>query len=107
MQNAISIPAPALAYAHEVRARLGSHVKKIILFGSQARGDAHPGSDYDFVVVLDEKSRSLREAVVDAGAAVMLNLNQLCAAIVYGESQWEKVAQTPLGWNIAREGILL
>ena len=33
-----------------VRAKLGDHVKQIVLFGSQARGDATEYSDYDFLV---------------------------------------------------------
>jgi predicted nucleotidyltransferase len=31
--------------------------EKIILFGSRARGDARPDSDYDFLVVKDSGSR--------------------------------------------------
>ncbi len=48
----------------------GKRIRKIILFGSRARGDARPDSDYDLLVVLrdippDEK-RSYRLALYDA-----------------------------------------
>ena len=36
-----------------MRAKLGDHVKQIVLFGSQARGDATEYSDYGFLVVVD------------------------------------------------------
>jgi predicted nucleotidyltransferase len=36
----------------------------IILFGSQARGDARPDSDMDFLVVLPEPPRSTRQEMV-------------------------------------------
>lgn len=36
----------------------------IILFGSQARGDARPDSDVDFMVVLPEPPRSTRQEMV-------------------------------------------
>jgi hypothetical protein len=35
-------------------ARLGSSLKTIVLFGSQARGDATPESDHDFLVVASD-----------------------------------------------------
>ncbi|MCD6325964.1 nucleotidyltransferase domain-containing protein [bacterium] len=37
-----------------IRVRLGNRLKKMILFGSRARGDNDPDSDYDIPVVLDE-----------------------------------------------------
>jgi predicted nucleotidyltransferase len=36
---------------------------KVILFGSQARGDAGNGSDFDFLVIEDEVPDRLAEAV--------------------------------------------
>ncbi|MFW6158883.1 MAG: nucleotidyltransferase domain-containing protein [Planctomycetota bacterium] len=100
-------PQVAAAYAREVRRRLASHVRRIILFGSHARGDASDASDYDFVVVVDRPDRSLRDAVSAAGARVLDTENALCAALVYGPEQWERVKQSPLGWNVEREGIEL
>jgi predicted nucleotidyltransferase len=39
------------------------HPERIYLFGSAARGDAGPGSDYDFMVVVrDDTPRAVREA---------------------------------------------
>ncbi|MBI1923079.1 nucleotidyltransferase domain-containing protein [Candidatus Poribacteria bacterium] len=40
------------------RIQKAAHPRKIVLFGSRARGDAEPDSDYDLLVVKDEiKSR--------------------------------------------------
>src|SRR5439155_12453427 len=50
--------------------------ERIILFGSRARGDHHPESDYDVIVVLettldrDERDRPIREALPDSGPSV-------------------------------------
>ncbi len=38
----------------ELIARFGYHVERIILFGSRARGDAGPDSDWDFLIVVSE-----------------------------------------------------
>jgi predicted nucleotidyltransferase len=32
--------------------------RKVILFGSRARGDARPDSDHDLLVVIDDDSRA-------------------------------------------------
>ena len=41
--------------ARRIVAAAGDRVERVILFGSRARGDAHPDSDYDLLVVTDER----------------------------------------------------
>ena len=103
----IQPPPVAVEYAREVRSRLGPHARQIILFGSQARGEATKHSDYDFIVVVDELTRELRDKVLDAGGRLMDERDELCAAIVYDTAEWEWERRSPLGWNVEREGILL
>jgi uncharacterized protein (UPF0332 family)/predicted nucleotidyltransferase len=43
----------AKAVASDLRELYGERLKKVLLFGSWARGDAHPESDIDLLVVLD------------------------------------------------------
>jgi predicted nucleotidyltransferase len=40
--------------ASDLRDLYGQRLKRVVLFGSWARGDAHPESDIDLLVVLDE-----------------------------------------------------
>ena len=40
--------------AADLRALHGVRLRRILLFGSWARGDAHPESDIDLLVVLDQ-----------------------------------------------------
>ena len=73
----------------------------------QARGDAAEGSDYDLVVVLDERTRDAREAVLDAGVEMLNRYDRLFAALVYGEDEWRATKRFPLGWNIEHEGVVV
>lgn len=43
----------AVRIIREEFAKLGIETKRIFLFGSRARGDARPDSDWDFLVVVD------------------------------------------------------
>ncbi len=52
-------------FVQELRNRLGSHLKEAILFGSKARGDDAPESDYDCMVILDILSSALMDTIDD------------------------------------------
>jgi predicted nucleotidyltransferase len=43
----------ARAVAADLRRLYGDRLRRVLLFGSWARGDAHPESDIDLLVVLD------------------------------------------------------
>jgi predicted nucleotidyltransferase len=45
-------------FARIVKKKLRNNLKKIILFGSHARGDYKDGSDYDILVIVDKKDKS-------------------------------------------------
>ena len=92
-------------FAAAVRQRLTSHVKKIILFGSRARGDYREGSDYDFLIVVDQRSKRRKNAVLDASVEIMNNHYALAAYILWDEDEWEYKKGFPIGLNILKEGI--
>ena len=97
----------ARQYAALVRAKLGDQVKQIVLFGSQARGDGTEYSDYDFVVVVDTRTQTVRDAILDVGVQMLNDYDQLFAALVYSEEEWRELGRFPLGWNIQHEGTRL
>ncbi|OGV69329.1 MAG: hypothetical protein A3K19_18745 [Lentisphaerae bacterium RIFOXYB12_FULL_65_16] len=97
----------AREYADVLRTKLGARLMSVVLFGSQARGDAREGSDYDFLVVVDKRTQDVREAVLDAGVEMLNRYDQLFGALLYSEAEWQESRRFPIGWNIQREGIVL
>ncbi len=66
----------------------------IILFGSQARGDAKPNSDMDFLVVLPELPLSVRREMVEL--ADLLRPLRLCAdVLVVSAQRFRESAKVP------------
>ena len=94
-------------FANNVRKKLGNRIKQIILFGSRARGDFTEGSDYDFLIVLDEREKKFQEIVLDETGEIMDKYDALIGYIVCDENEWEKKKKFPIGLNILKEGIEL
>jgi predicted nucleotidyltransferase len=94
-------------FAMTLRQRLGSHLRQILLFGSHARGDAHDGSDYDMLVVVDRRTPELRIAILEVESQLMERYGALVATVLRSEAEWQQLQGLPLARNIAREGVPL
>ncbi|MBK1621009.1 DNA polymerase III subunit beta [Lamprobacter modestohalophilus] len=91
-------------FAREVRRRLGTHLKDLRLFGSRARGDAQPHSDYDMLVIVDRRSPDIRDAILEIEVDLIDRYEALVTSIVRTEDEWKQRQGTPLALNIEREG---
>ena len=80
----------------------------IILFGSQARGDARPDSDVDFMVVLPEAPRSTRREMVML-SDLLRPLRVWADVLVLSARRFRESAAVPgtLAHTVAREGKVL
>jgi len=94
-------------FARIVKRKLKSNLKKIILFGSHARGDNKDSSDYDILVIVDKKDKSSQEIILDACVEIMDKYYELIGCIVCDEKEWEMKKRFPIGLNILKEGIEL
>ena len=84
----------------------GERLVQMILFGSQARGDAEPGSDVDVLVVLKDPVHVGEESdrTIDLIADLSLQHDQVINCVFMGEERFNH-RQGPLLRNIRREGI--
>jgi hypothetical protein len=52
-------------FREELKARFGARLRELVLYGSQARGEATEDSDTDLLVVIDELDEDERREVFD------------------------------------------
>ncbi|MBI3753476.1 MAG: nucleotidyltransferase domain-containing protein [Deltaproteobacteria bacterium] len=97
----------SIGFTDIVKNKLKPHLKKIILFGSHARGDFKEGSDYDFLLIVDKREKDIQEIVLDASVEIMNKYYALIACIVCDEKEWERKKRFPIGLNILKEGVEL
>jgi len=96
-------------FKERLLAELPGQVKDIILFGSKARGDAHPGSDIDLLVVVDRRAPEVDDVISEITADTLLEQRIDISALDFTTDQIAELAAigTPFIRNVADEGIVL
>jgi len=82
--------------------------EKLILFGSQARGDAREDSDWDLVVLLNKNGKYTWDDFdnyVHPFTELGWDYGVVINPLLYTSEQWEKGKIFPLYKNIIRDGI--
>jgi len=99
---------PALAaFEAAIRKRLGAHLQQMILYGSRARGDNDPESDYDILLIVDEVTQDIKDAINEVSAECFCEYSRLFPAIPVSEKEFEVRLYCPLFMNVRREGVSL
>lgn len=80
---------------------------EVILYGSRARGDEKPDSDWDILILVDNKAdlyyeSQFRHRLYD----IELETGAVLSVFVHNKEEWKSLHwMTPLYKNIAREGL--
>ncbi|MBX9699177.1 MAG: nucleotidyltransferase domain-containing protein [Acetobacteraceae bacterium] len=100
---------------HPVRAALrralvaayGPRLVRAVLYGSRARGDAGPESDWDVAVFLDPLGDRMAELdrLADIGTDLLYERGAVVHALPFAPDQFD--ARTPLMHEVRREGVAL
>lgn len=83
----------------------GERIERVVLFGSHARGDARPDSDYDVAVFLKALTDRWREAdrLADLATDVLEETGAFIHAMPYPAGAYRE--RTPLMHEVRREGL--
>ncbi len=98
----------ALNLAKEVRKRLTQKLDqpvKVIMFGSQARGDATKYSDIDILVILPSVDSEVRGTVSDIAWEVGFEAGKIISTIPTTKERMKRYAFLPFYQNVKREGV--
>lgn len=98
-------------YVEEIRKIYGSHLRKVILYGSYARGDFRPDSDIDIMILLDitdidlkKYSRQLSYMTFDFNLDNDLDIKPIAKS----EEHFKKwLDNYPFYANVNKEGVVL
>ena len=101
------------------KAELGRKIKKsldfqyesLILFGSIARGQEHPGSDIDLAVIIDDKSNAdkAESETLKANSAIFKKFGNSLSPVVIKQKDFVRKLKSKdkLIASIAKEGLLI
>jgi predicted nucleotidyltransferase len=86
----------------------GSRLERVVLYGSRARGDAQPDSDYDIAVFLRDMPDRWRELdrLADLSTALLDDTGEIIHAMPYLAGTYND-PRMPLMHEIRREGVEL
>lgn len=84
-------------------------IRSIILYGSKARGDAHPGSDLDILLLVNDRRKIDRDKIYDFIVDTELENDIDISLNIYNAEDFNRLAtwQAPFAANVAREGEIL
>ena len=80
------------------------------LFGSRARGDFRPESDWDVLILVDDNkiTNEIEDKFRDKLYNIELESGQIISTFIYPKDYWSNtLAYSPLFKNIEKEGIRL
>ena len=84
----------------------GTRIERVVLYGSRARGEARPDSDYDIAVFLRNLSSRWQEVrrIADVELSVLDETGATVHAMPYPAESWRD-RSSPLMHEIRKDGI--
>jgi len=85
------------------------HLSALYLFGSRARGDWRPESDFDLLVVVPERTKELVDLLYDAVVKVNIETGMLMSLKIFTLQDYNRLSSipTPFFASVRAEGIKL
>lgn len=94
-------------FLQQMRQRLGDHLRQVVLFGSRARGDFDPDSDYDCLAIVDEVSPAVKNEISEVIGELLYNHDAIFSIFPIAEEKYQQQTFDPFLINVRREGIMI
>ena len=94
-------------FSKNLKRSLNEELLALVLFGSRARGDFHEFSDYDFLAIVKNKDKKIKDIIIETEVDTLNEFDKLISCIVWKISDWEIRKNFPISKNILREGVLV
>ena len=98
-------------FINEVKKILGDRLKKVILYGSYARGDYNKKSDVDIMILTDlsfEEIEEYRDKISDAAFEIELKTGIILSPVVKNIEKYNiRRKFVPFYKNVEKEGVVL
>jgi predicted nucleotidyltransferase len=98
----------ALKLAKKVRERLTEELGqpiKVIMFGSQARGDANKYSDIDLLVILPSVDKPTRKLVSNVAWEIGFDAGKIISTFPTTKDEMKYYALSPFYKSVKKEGV--
>jgi|SRR3990170_5369800 len=84
-------------------------IEEIYLFGSRCSDDWRPDSDYDILIILEEKDRVTIDKLYDAVMEILFSTAKLLSLKIFTSSEFNRLKSipTPFISNVVTKGIKL
>ena len=94
-------------YRKELAERYPEAVVRMLIYGSKARGDNHPESDLDVLLIVKNNAGSLKRELRRVGYLLAAALDVLPSILAYTEEEWErrKKSGSPFRQAVERDAV--
>jgi hypothetical protein len=94
-------------FINSLKSEFKGNLRKIILFGSRARGDYDDESDYDFILIFNMLNPKIRKRLDDMIVDILIESGIVITDFALTEEQLSEMRYEPFIINAIKEGVVL
>lgn len=94
-------------YREELKRKHADAVRRLVVYGSKARGDAHDESDVDLLLIVHDDAADKKRALRRVGHELAATSLVMPSIMAYTEGEWDQLERCRSGYHAAveRDGV--